>query len=122
MNVSIVTGGLLGQGIVLGGFVQSDSGPPPTTNYDVITALQVWWQAQASLQTLTGVSKLYHLSAPEGTLLPYATYFLVSDAVDTRTTAGKVLKATVQCNIHADTDAQAKAVADDFSDALDTIK
>jgi hypothetical protein len=97
-------------------------GGATVTNYDLITAVQQWWLGQSTLQALFSDSQLHHKSAPEDTLLPYATYFKVSDVAETLNTAGQVRRASVQFSVHAQTDAQAQSIGDAFSDALNTIK
>ena len=91
------------------------------TQYDVVTAVQQFFLTQAQLHAIVSDGKLHHKSAPEDTLLPYATYFKVSDTPDTWTTAGPVRRAAVQLNIHHSTDAEAQAIAETFASTMNSI-
>ena len=119
------TAAILGSGaITLGSVIVVGAGTASggTTNYDLVTAIQQWFLGQPSLQALFSDGQAHHLSAAEETLLPYLTYFKVSDTVDIYTTAGTVHAASVQFNVHAATDAQAQSIADQLADALNTVK
>lgn len=74
-----------------------------------------------SLLGLLSDGQIHHVTAPEETLLPYATFFEVSDVPVARTTVGLLRQATLQINVHASTDSQARSIADQLATAMDTI-
>lgn len=74
-----------------------------------------------SLAALFSDGRLHHLQAPENTLLPYGTFFKVSDVVEQFTTAYGLRRATLQINVHAETDSQAQAIADSLADQMRTL-
>lgn len=63
------------------------------------------------MQALTSDGKLWHRTAAEDTQLPYATVFLVSEVDETWTTSYAFDRASMQINVHAATDAAARAAA-----------
>jgi hypothetical protein len=96
--------------------------PPPQIGDDPITAIQKWWQTNSmTLASFTSDGKLHHLQAPQGVVLPYATYFKVSDPVETFTTGYGFRRALVQINYHAETDIEAQKSADLLADAMRTL-
>ena len=74
-----------------------------------------------TLKELTSDGNIYHLQAPEGVLLPYITYFKVSDVVDPFTTGYGYRNTLIQFNCHAATDLQAQSMADQLADAMRTL-
>ena len=113
----LVTQGYLSNVVVTQGYTTSGGVQPILYSQDVVSALQGWWLNQTSLQSLTSDGKLHHLQAPESTLLPYATYFKVSEVVEQWTTAYGQRRSTVQFNLHAQTDVQAQIIADQMAAA-----
>lgn len=86
---------------------------------DVLDALQKWWADQAELHALLAPFEfddgpracLWDVEAPEGQGPPFAVVFLVSeDESEPRTTGYACLTSTLQINVHAATDAEAKAI------------
>jgi hypothetical protein len=96
----------------------------PTLGNDLLTAFKVWWDAASaefSLASLLSDGQIHHLSAPENTLLPYATLFKVSDTPELKTTGGFQYLASLQVNVHAQTDAQAQSIADQIAASMRTL-
>lgn len=91
------------------------------TDYDVLQAAEVWWSTQPSLRALFSDGKLWHLSAPETTQLPYLTYFLVSEPAETWTTGYAFWRSTLQLNVHHWTSAAARSLAIQLAGAMSTI-
>ena len=54
-------------------------------------------------------------------MLPYGTYFKVSDVVETFTTGYAFCKATLQFNVHAETDSQAQNIANQLAQTMRTL-
>lgn len=84
----------------------------------VAEALVSYFAARADLVALTGDGRLWELEAPEGTALPYATFAVVAEATEARTTAGRLVRATVQVSLHHWTGQRAKDLAYAFEVAL----
>lgn len=100
--------GVLLEGGAPTGAVTSD--PVVGIGGDVLAALWSLWQLSPALQALTSDGRLWHKVAPEDTQLPYATFFLISEAPEMWTTAAPWKVSTVQFNLHAATDAEAIAM------------
>lgn len=81
---------------------------------DVLSALQSWWQYTPAAVALTPGNPLWFKESPEGALLPYATFFLVSDVVEIQTTSYAMKRASIQVNFHHSTDSGARALAEAF--------
>ncbi len=77
----------------------------------VLSAVKTWWDATAAAQALTADGKLWLAPAPEDTPLPYATFFLVSQPIETWTTGYPLKRASVQVNLHAATAVEASGMA-----------
>lgn len=86
---------------------------------DVISAIYAWWTSpgRASLEGTT--NQFWHVLASIGTPMPYTTFFLVSEVVDTDTTSFAFWRSTVQFNFHAAVDDEAVAAGDAFRAALE---
>lgn len=83
-------------------------GPPSGSHASIGAAILGRWNADAGL--LAAIGPLWHIEAPEGTELPYATYMEVSDA-ETETTGDPHLETAVyQFSVHANPSARAKAL------------
>lgn len=87
---------------------------------DILTAIHSWW-AGTALPSLFPDGQLHHKVAPEDTPLPYLTFFKVSDVAEQFTTAFALRRATVQFNVHSQTDTQAQNLADQISDSMRTL-
>lgn len=86
-------------------------GAPSFEGTDVLAAVEAWWNATAAVYSLTRDHKLWFLEAPENTLLPYATFFLVAQPVETWTTGFAFYRAGIQINLHCNTAARARSLA-----------
>lgn len=115
--MSILTRGLLGPYIVTGGYA-----PGVVVVHegsDILAAVQSWWAADAGTQLVARDRKLWNKAAPPEAVLPYATYFLVHEVAETWTTGYAWVRASVQVNCHASTDAEARAMAIAIADSLE---
>jgi len=65
--------------------LEGDPAPPPATN-DVITALNQWFLGQPAILALFSDGQCHHVTTAEETLLPYCTFFKVSDVTEAFTT------------------------------------
>jgi hypothetical protein len=93
-------------------------GPTFFDGFDLLAALQAWWQGQPGMQALTSDGRLWHVEAPEDIRLPYATFFLVSDVAEIWTTAYDWQRCSVQLNFHAPRVADARSMAKAFRVAV----
>lgn len=83
----------------------------PTYNgTDILSAVAAWWAGTPSVQALTSDGRLWHAVAPEPVPALYATVFLVSEPIEVQTTGYAEYRSTIQLNLHAPTDAQARAM------------
>lgn len=85
---------------------------------DVLSAIETWWDSNEDVQLFSADKHLWHMVAPQGALLPYATFFLVSEMVETWTTAYPFWRDAIQINCHASTDISARAAAMTIRDEL----
>lgn len=85
---------------------------------DVLAAFVAWWNGTPAATALTTTGVIWHKEAPEGALLPYATFFLVSDTAETQTTGYAQKRAAIQVNLHHNTDAAARAMWIAFRQAV----
>lgn len=95
--------------------------PGPADSFDgadVLEAIAAWWAANAQVQLIASDKNLWHGEAKIGTVLPYSTFFLVSEGPEAWTTAYAIMKATVQVNCHAATDQSAREAARTIRDSL----
>ena len=92
---------------------------PVTYNgIDILAAIESWWGAVGNQQVPTADGRLWHLSAPENTFLPYATFFLVSEVPETWTTSYAWKRGAVQINLHAATSQLARVAGKNLRAAL----
>jgi hypothetical protein len=115
--MTLVTGGLLGPsgGLLTRGLGTFASGP---LHASVLEAVHAWFAEQTSLQALLSTPKLWEWEAPEGTLLPYATIFEVSDVSELTTGDPLLERVAVQISLHDRTGGRAKALGNAFKSAL----
>lgn len=82
----------------------------------VLAALQTWWRGGGPTSPLP--FPLYHKSAPEnGNVLPYATFFMVSNVNEAPTTGSPgfdMYRTVVQFNFHDSTDVAAESWSKTF--------
>jgi hypothetical protein len=83
-----------------------------------LEALAAWFSTQDDLQDLLSDGKLWEWEAPEGTRLPYAVVFEVSDVDELTTGDPFVEKVTLQFNFFASTALAAKTIGQAFKAAL----
>lgn len=84
----------------------------------ILSAVLAWWDGTPAMSPLVSDGQLHHLSAPEGVQLPYATFFLVADPVESNTTGFQLKRSAVQINLHAATDLEAATIGLAVRDAL----
>jgi hypothetical protein len=78
---------------------------------DVISSIVTWFNQTPAIAGLFSDQKLWHVSAPENTYLPYATIFLASELAETWTTDYAMRRDEVQINVHAETSQGAREIA-----------
>lgn len=82
------------------------------SSYDVCEAVQAYFQSRSDLQARTSDGRLWFVEAREGTVFPFAEYFLVSEddnVVPTPAAGFKTMLSTVQISCH---DHSAQGAAD----------
>lgn len=77
---------------------------------EIEEAIHAFWDNNPALQALTSDGNLWNLEAPEGTLLPYAEFFHVSDVGEIYTTAAYFSRIRMQFSFHAQIIDQARAM------------
>jgi hypothetical protein len=114
---TLLTRGLLGPsgGLLTRGLGAFSSGP---LHASVLEAVHAWFAEQTSLQALLSTPKLWEWEATEGTLLPYATIFEVSDVSELTTGDPLLERVAVQISLHDRTGGRAKALGNAFKAAL----
>jgi len=85
---------------------------------DVWEAIEAYFAARADLKALLSDGKLWLDEAPQGTVLPYATFTRVSEVMEDRTTAFRKFRAIVQFSLHHWTPKRAKDLCYAFETAF----
>lgn len=75
---------------------------------DVLEAVYAWWIATSEVHFLASDRRLWQFESPQGALLPFAAFFLVSEMPTTWTTGFPVWTSRVQINCCASTDYEAR--------------
>ena len=95
----------------------------PVDDMDILTGISNWWATRSDLQALFSGGKLWHKVAPENaSIMPYLTYFLVSETDITPTTSFIYWESIVQFNVHHNLPGLARTLAQKLMNALSSLK
>jgi hypothetical protein len=96
---------------------------PIDVNADVLASIQAWWITRPDLQALVSLGRISHKTAAENaSVMPYMTFFLVSNVLGTPTTSYGYWEAVVQFNVHHYLPGLALTLAKKIADAMSSVK